>query len=112
MSKKLLAMLLAIVMILGAMPVLSLFVSAAKEAVVNAVKHAVANVITFSFEETGDSVVCRFTNEGKMPSGEVRLTGGLSNLKLLAEKQGAGVSAEAGDVFALTLRIPLGKSSE
>ncbi len=91
---------------------LCLFVSAAKEAVVNAVKHAGANVITFSFEKTGDSVVCRFTNEGKMPSGEVRLTGGLSNLKLLAEKQGAGVSAEAGDVFALTLRIPLGKSSE
>lgn len=82
-----------------------LFTSAAKEAVVNAVKHAQAKELIISFEETDDGYVCRFTNDAER-RGEVRITGGLANLSYLAGRSGASLSAESGDKFVLTLRFP------
>ena len=83
-----------------------LFFSAAKEALANAAKHAGAKKMTVSFEQTESCVFCRFTNDGRIPEGEVRFTGGLSNLSTLAKKQGAELSAKGGDLFTLTLRFP------
>ena len=87
-------------------PQRGLFYSAAQEAMANAVKHAGAKTLTVSFDETGTALCCRFVNDGAMPPAPVRFTGGLANLSLLAAKQGATVSAEAGTQFALCLRFP------
>ncbi|MBQ7565508.1 MAG: hypothetical protein IJT18_00155 [Oscillospiraceae bacterium] len=80
--------------------------SAALEAIANAAKHAEAKTVTVTFSETETALECRFTNDGKRACGEPRFTGGLANLSLLAEKQGAEVFAECGQDFTLVLRFP------
>ena len=83
-----------------------LFFSAAQEAIANAVKHADAKTVRISFSETETEIRCRFANDGSAPTEAVRFTGGLANLSLLAARQGARVSAEQGDAFAVILCIP------
>ena len=83
-----------------------LFFSAAQEAIVNAVKHAGVKTMTISFDITDTQIICRFTNDGDIPSLPVRFTGGLLNLSALAEKQGATVSVSADEAFTLTIRFP------
>ena len=80
-----------------------LFFTAAKEAAVNAVKHASAKELEISFEETDGALAARFVNGGNVPAGEVRFTGGLANLERLAKKQGASVTARGGEKVTLTL---------
>lgn len=84
----------------------SLFYSAAREAAANAAKHAAASVLEISFEETDSHILCRFVNDGAVHEGEVRFTGGLLNLSLLAAAQGAQLSARGGDGFTLLLCFP------
>ena len=83
-----------------------LFFSAAKEAMVNAVKHAGAKTLAIGFEETEDRIFCRFTNDGAVPVNAVHFSGGLKSLALIAKKQGATVSAESDKSFTLTLCFP------
>ena len=83
-----------------------LFFSAAQEAIVNAAKHAGAATMTISFEETATSLSCSFANDGKIPSGKVRFSGGLYNLSLLAKKQNVGIKVAADTTFCMTLRFP------
>lgn len=84
----------------------SLFYCAAKEAMINAVKHAGAKTMEITFEETENRIFCRFRNDGITPSGTVSFTGGLKNLAQLAEKEGAIVSADSGEAYTLTLCFP------
>ncbi len=82
-----------------------LFFFTAQEAIINAVKHSQAKEMKISFEKAGESLVCRFENNGALPSGEVRFEGGLANLARLAEKQGATVCTEIEKNFALILKF-------
>ena len=79
-----------------------LFSSAFGEAIINAAKHAEAETLTVSFAETDDELSCTFENDGKV-SGNIRFTGGLSNLSLLAKEQNASVTAEADKTFRLSI---------
>jgi hypothetical protein len=81
-----------------------LFFFTAQEALINAVKHAQAKRLEISFERTDGSLVCRFSNDGKLPEGEVHFEGGLANIRLLAEKQNASVYTEIGEKFTLVLK--------
>lgn len=81
----------------------ALFFTAAKEAAVNAVKHAGSCTLEISFEETETEIRCCFENDGNIPPGDVCFSGGLANLSILAEEQDATVSAETGDTFRLFL---------
>ena len=83
-----------------------LFFSACQEALANAVKHAEAKTMKISFEETEKYITCFFTNDGKIPDKAVKFTGGLSNLRVLAENQDADVSIKQGEEFTLILRFP------
>ena len=83
-----------------------LFFSAAKEAIVNAVKHAEAKAMDISFTETETHLCFNFTNDGKIPLKTVEFTGGLLNLSTLAGKQGATVSVNADKNFTLSLYFP------
>ncbi|MBO4501096.1 MAG: hypothetical protein J5760_02545 [Clostridia bacterium] len=89
-----------------------LFACAAREAVVNAVKHANAKEILISFEKTETRVLCRFENADAGTRGEVRFAGGLANLEKLAEKQGAAVSAENNGNFTLCIDFPVQSKNE
>ena len=82
-----------------------LFFLTAKEAIINALKHAQAGRMEISFEQMGEALSCYFTNDGKLPSGEVRFEGGLANIALLAGKQGASVHVNACGEFTLELRF-------
>jgi len=81
-----------------------LFFFTAQEALINAVKHAQAKRFEISFEKDGTSLVCRFSNDGKLPEGEVHFEGGLANIRRLAEKQNASVYTEIGEKFTLVLK--------
>ena len=80
-----------------------LFFSAAHEALINAVKHAKAKKMEISFEKTADIIRCKFTNDGKMPSGEVHFEGGLKNIAVSAKQQGAKIRVELDKNFTLVL---------
>ena len=82
-----------------------LFFFTAQEAIINAVKHAGAKNMEISFEKA-ESVTCFFKNDGTLPEGEVNFEGGLLNLSLLAEKQGAEVYTKLGEEFTLCLKYP------
>ena len=86
-----------------------LFYFTAQEAIINAVKHARAKNMEISFERTDSTLSCRFTNNGKLPRGEVQFEGGLANIALLAEKQRAAIHTEIGESFTLVLCLPLQK---
>lgn len=83
-----------------------LFLTAAREAIVNAVKHAEAKELKISFDESETGIRCIFENICIIPAGEVYFTGGLANLSRLAEEENAVLSAEAGETFRLTLCFP------
>ena len=76
---------------------------AAQEAITNAVKHAQASRMKVSFAETQDEISCIFENDGTMPKNEIRFTGGLANLAVLAKEQNAEVSAKIDKTFILSL---------
>ena len=84
----------------------SLFFSAAREAIANAVKHAQAKNMEISIEQTPQAVICRFCNDGSVPAHEVQFEGGLANLSLLAQKQGAAISLEINTKFSLLVKYP------
>lgn len=84
----------------------ALFFTAAQEAVVNAVKHGEAERVDISFTESGTGIGCAFENNGRIPAGGIRFTGGLANLSLLAAEQEAVLSAETGETFKLQLLFP------
>lgn len=83
----------------------NLFFLAAREAIANAAKHSGAGKMEISFEETNGYTYCRFTNDGCVPSGEVRFAGGLYNLSVLAKKYGSVVSVNTDKDFTVELRF-------
>ena len=92
------------------MPALSeakkeLFFFTAQEAVINAVKHAGAKNMEISFEETDESLICFFRNDGELPDKSIEFEGGLANLEMLCKKQGAEIYAEAEKCFTLALKF-------
>ena len=82
-----------------------LFFFAAREAITNSVKHAGAKAMEISLSETPAGISCTFQNDGSLPTGEIRFTGGLAHLELLASQQKAFVSVEATDFFRLCLKF-------
>lgn len=83
-----------------------LFFAAAQEAITNAVKHAKASKMEVSFVEAEQYISCHFENDGEIPSGEIKFSGGLANLAILASEQHVSVAAEAGQTYDLSLRFP------
>lgn len=83
-----------------------LFLSAAKEAIINAKKHAEAKTLSISFSETGEGIFCRFANDGAIPESPVLFTGGLQNLSRAAAEQGATISTYFDKEFILSLYLP------
>lgn len=88
--------------------VLSLFLSAAREAMANAAKHAGATRLRIETREDGETLRAAFTNDGRKPEGAAEETGGLRNLRARLEKAGGGMRVETEPVFRLSVTIPKG----
>ncbi len=86
--------------------VLSLFLASAREAIVNAVKHAGAKTLAIDLEETPAALLAGFVNDGEAPAGPVTETGGLRVLRKRLEAAGGQMNVETQPVFRLTVVIP------
>lgn len=90
----------------GSQNVRNLFVSAAAEALTNAVKHADATVLSIRIEETEQEYIAEFTNDGKKPSAPITEGGGLSNLRRQVERAGGTMETRFEPEFSLILKVP------
>ena len=73
------------------------------ECLTNTVKHARGKTLDVTFAEEGASHTVVFTNDGAPPEGAIRETGGLANLRALAEQHGAEMTVESEPGFRLVL---------
>ncbi|MBE6763701.1 MAG: hypothetical protein E7553_05030 [Ruminococcaceae bacterium] len=87
----------------------TLFVSAAVEALVNAVRHAEATELYVDIAERDVLCIIRFSNNGANPTGPVMEGGGLGALRVKAEAIGGFMKTESEPTFALTLTLPMRK---
>ena len=87
-------------------PALSVLRCAISECVTNTFRHAEGDALRIRVEESASGWLCRFTNNGRPPAGEVRETGGLGNLRRLCEGCGGTMRVESSPRFLLELTIP------
>lgn len=83
-----------------------MLISAAAEALTNAVKHAGATELSIRMEETGHAYLATFTNNGRKPSGPITEGGGLGNLRKQIERAGGTMQTASAPGFALTVNLP------
>lgn len=83
-----------------------MLVSAAAEALTNAVKHAGAAEFSIHMEETEQEYLARFTNDGRKPSGPIAEGGGLGNLRKQIERAGGAMQTAVTPGFALIVKLP------
>ena len=86
--------------------VLSLFLSAAREAMTNAVKHARATALTIEISEDEMALCAAFTNDGEPPAQEINESGGLASLRQRLERAGGAMRIETQPRFSLHITIP------
>ena len=91
----------------GALPKLhrEVVVVAIHECLTNAVKHAGGKNLFVRVAQTDSQTVVSLTNDGDPPAGPVRETGGLGDLRRLAEQNGVEMQVESAPVFRLQLKF-------
>ena len=87
---------------------LRLFLLAAREAMANAVRHARAARLFIRVRTDGEKLTASFTNDGAPPTGEIRETGGLGNLRRKLAQHGGTMRTAARPRFHLEIEIPIG----
>lgn len=83
-----------------------LLVSAIRECMTNAVRHAGAKDLFVHLENDGKTATAVITNGGAVPEGDIVLGGGLSSLRFRVEKDGGTMRVEASPRFKLTVKVP------
>lgn len=78
------------------------FISAIREGMTNAVRHAGADLLSIRMRDRRITI----TNNGQAPVGEIVPRGGLLNLKHRAEALGATMALQSVPKFELTIRLP------
>ena len=74
--------------------------------VINVLRHADGRVAMVRIEEDEEEYVISFTNDGNPPDGEIRETGGLSNLKREVEALGGTMELSSRPRFEMKLFLP------
>lgn len=74
--------------------------------VTNTERHAHGNILHIDIEEHRHYYILRFTNNGNPPKQGVKESGGLGNLRRLAERAGGGMKLQSLPRYMLTLRLP------
>jgi signal transduction histidine kinase len=83
-----------------------LFCQAALETLTNAVRHAEATVLQIELAENNDSCTACYSNNGRLPEGELVEGGGLGSLRRKVENQGGSMFISCAPEFALTITVP------
>lgn len=84
-----------------------LFLLTMKECCTNAVRHAGAQTLWVTAEQTEDACVLHIENDGKPPEGETRPKGGLRNLERYCTEYGETMEIRSVPRFGLTVTVPL-----
>lgn len=90
----------------------NLFIIGAVEALVNAVRHGEATVLSMELTNDGTFAAVRFTNNGKKPTGEMIEGGGLSSLRNKVTNLGGQMTIDLEPEFALTMSVPMERSEK
>lgn len=88
-----------------------LLVTAAAEALTNAVRHANADTLFVRILYTNKELRCSFTNNGKIPGHPVAEGGGLSALRMRIEKSGGKMQTGWKPCFTLDISLPKGEKN-
>ena len=88
-----------------------ILISAIRECMTNAVRHAGAKELYVHIASDENTAVAVITNNGAVPNGEITLGGGLTSLKFRIENRGGTMRIKHSPQFELTVSIPL-KSEE
>jgi len=83
-----------------------LFCQAALETLTNAVRHAEATVLRVELTEGEDTCTACYSNNGRLPEGELVEGGGLGSLRRKVENQGGSMTITCAPEFALTITVP------
>jgi nitrate/nitrite-specific signal transduction histidine kinase len=83
-----------------------LFLETTAEALTNAVKHADAKYFSVTFSADLFSFTASFSNDGIIPSGNIREGGGLTSIRRKTEELGGRMSVKAEPMFNLTVTVP------
>lgn len=85
-----------------------LLLKAMFECVTNTAEHAFGDETCAVICENENTLCCTITNNGLSPEGEIRETGGLSNLRSAVEMSGGRMTIESVPVFRMVLELPKG----
>ena len=80
-------------------------VTAINECITNTLRHAQGDELRIRIKETDEETTVIFTNNGRAPGDPVPETGGLGNLRRMAESQGVRMELSGTPVFCLTLHF-------
>ncbi len=83
-----------------------LLASAVRECVTNTRRHASGDEVTVKIRSQTGCLTAVITNNGNVPSEEIREGGGLSSLRTRIEKSGGQMKIQGFPYFALTVIIP------
>ena len=85
-----------------------LVISAARICITNAVRHGMADEITFAFEDAqpDGTLTFRISNNGRVQE-DFKEGGGLKNLRADVEKEGGTVTYETSPRFAVVVTVPV-----
>ncbi len=72
----------------------------------NAARHGGADALFVTAGETADALSLRVANNGTVPEGEIKETGGLKNLREKVERAGGTMRVERAGEFAVTVTLP------
>lgn len=89
-----------------------LLLSAAREAVTNAVRHAGADRVTVRLTEEDGMLAAKITDNGRKHPDSITEGGGLQNLRRRVERAGGAMAILCEDGVQLHLRLPLTSKEE
>lgn len=87
----------------------AVIITAIYECLTNTVKHAKGNKLFICIRSDEIILKVEIRNNGKLPEGEIRETGGLKNLRHSVETVGGEMSIESTPCFVLYLQFPRGE---
>lgn len=82
---------------------------AIRECLTNAARHADATILKCSIKEEDKCIVLIVTNNGKVPTKDIKPKGGLKNLLRIVNNFGGSMRILSKPSFKLTIRIPYEK---
>ncbi|MGN1134278.1 MAG: ATP-binding protein [Oscillospiraceae bacterium] len=84
-----------------------LLITAVRECMTNAVRHAGASELYVSLTCDNDMAAAVITNNGEAPSGNITESGGLSSLRNRIEKDGGTMKIQSTPGFELSVSVPI-----